>query len=333
MTENTPIINFEAPAAKKQRPIYRDKIFIDPKIVSEQYTHAENHVEYYCYHEMGKSTKDKPYIPEDPVKEFEGNKQTYVCFTNLLDTVYASKKKDATKQYNRVLYHMTIDEGACIKLELEEQKRFIELSMLNKMLPAYVTPGTLLNDKEGKVVFMLEGLTPSLLYMYLSQYRYLREDPGFVRSILHLHDKCGFDFYAAFVVASRVSIDYTTHHFLTLQRTYGGSERNKVDNVTVPFSTIVGIRRFVRKPQEYDDRSAMNTNHGYDAATRIERICKVKYEIAPHELLHPVVKRAFSAMTDEITTKYLEQYKRIKDRIVYRVKEQTADAKSADSGQ
>jgi len=314
----------------QKRTIYRDKIWIDPSIVSDKYTHASNHVEYYCYHELGKSKKNKPYIPKDPVKEFKANKQTYVCFSSFMNVVYNSgrgAKKDA--QHNRILYRMQIDPRACVKLSLEEQRRFVELSVAHRMLPPYVSLDNITDPKTSDIVIMLEGLTPAQVYMYLSQYRYLREDPGFVRSILHLHDEIGMNFYAAFVVSSRVSIDYTVHHFLTLQRRYASGNANSIQKVTVPFSTIVGLRRFAKKPHVYDKRILMNTSYGYEAANRIEKICKVKYEARPEELLEPLLIRALSALTDKTTKKYLEQYKRLKERIKYREKNEKPKSKAA----
>ena len=74
----------------QKKVIYRDKIWIDPEVVSDKYTHADNHVEYYCYHETGKSKKNKPYVPEHPVKEFQAKKQIYVCFSSLMSIVSSS---------------------------------------------------------------------------------------------------------------------------------------------------------------------------------------------------------------------------------------------------
>ena len=303
------------------RAIYRDKIWIDPEVVSDKYTHADNHVEYYCYHEIGKSKKDRPYIPEHPVKEFEAKKQTYVCFSSLMDIVSASGEgKPKEGQHNRVLYRMQVAPEACVKLSLKEQRRFVELSVAHKMLPSYISPKDIKDKKTSTIVIMLEGVAPAQVYMYLSQYRYLREDPGFIRSVLHLHDEIGMNFYAAFIVGSRVSIDYTVHHFLTLQRLYGydKTEGNSIEKVTVPFSTIAGLKRFARKPYDYDKRDLMKTSYGYEASSRIEKICKVKYEAKPEELLEPLMIKAFSAMTDKTAQKYLDQYKRLKERIKYR---------------
>lgn len=300
-----------------KRTVYRDKIWIDPEIVSDKYKHALNHVEYYCYYEVDKSKKNKPYIPEHPVKEFEAKKQTYVCFSNFLNTVNGSgKAKGSEGQHNRILYRMQTDKTACVELSLKEQRRFVELSVAHKMLPSYVSPENIKSTKTSDMVIMLEGLTPAQAYMYLSQYRYMREDPGFVRSVLHLHDKAGMNFYASFVVGSRVSIDYTVHHFLTLQRRYASN--NSVDSVTVPLSTITGLRRFARKPHDYDKRDLMSTSYGYEASDRIEKVCKVKYAAKPQELFEPLLIRAFSAMTDKITRRYLDQYLRLKERIKYR---------------
>jgi len=305
---------------KKLRSIYRDELWINPKIVSDKYRHANNYVEYYCYREVGKSKRNSPYIPKNPVKEFGARKVTYVCFSSFLDIIAQSArgpKADEKKLMNRILYRMTVDPSACVTLKPKEQKRFIELSVKYRMLPSYVTPDTLAKDgKSGTLVIMLEGVAPSQSYMYLSQYRYLREDPGFVRSIIHLHDKVGMNFYAAFTLASRVSIDYTVHHFLTLQRRYATDA--SVNNVTVPFSTIAGLRRFTYRPNKYDDREVGKASYSYEAASRIERICSIKQELKAQELLEPLVIKAFSALTDKTAKKYLDQYLRMKERIKYR---------------
>lgn len=314
---------------KKPKPIYRDRLIIDDTIVSMKYIHANNQVTYYCYHEEGKSTKNRPYIPEDPVKEFKASKHRYVCFSQLLNIL-----KDGGGSINRVLYHMQVASNACIKLTLDEQRRFIELSVKHRMLPKYVTPDSLISETEGKIVIMLEDLTPSLLYMYLSQYRYLREDPGFIRSILHLYDRIGFGFYAAFVIASRVSIDYTAHHFLTLQRRYGDGDKNNVNNTTIPFSTVVGLSRFVRRPHDYDDRKLTSNKNQYEASDRIESICKIEEELKPYELLEPLIKRAVSGMTDKISKKYITQYLKMRDRITIREKKEIAtNAENIDNRQ
>jgi hypothetical protein len=309
--------------SEKPRAVYRDKLWIDPKIVSDKYRHADNHVEYYCYHEVGKSKRNSPYIPKDPEKEFGARKITYVCFSQFLDIAARSareeSKKEVPKPINRILYHMMIDPSACVTLGPEEQRRFLELSVKHRMLPEYVTPDTLTEDGEsGTMVLLLEGLTPAQAYMYLSQYRYLREDPGFVKSILHLYDEIGMNFYAAFALASRVSIDYTVHHFLTLQRRY--ATKDSVNDVTVPFSTIAGLRRFTYRPKQYDDREVGKSSYSYEAASRIERICSIRTELKAQELLEPLVIKAFSALTDKTAKKYLDQYLRMKERIKYRVR-------------
>lgn len=309
---------------RKRRTVYRDKIWIDPKIVSDKYKHAKNHVEYYCYKEVGKSTRKKPYIPKDPVKEFKATKTTYVCFSSFLSVISKSRNM------NRILYKMTTDKSACVKLTLKEQRRFIELSVQHRMLPKYVTPDTIAKDgKSGTMVLLLENIAPSQVYMYLSQYRYLREDPGFVRSIVHLHDNLGMNFYAAFVLASRVSIDYTVHHFLTLQRLYASSAN--VNEVEVPFHIIAGLKRFVYRPHKYDNRKVMDFGryYSYEAASRIESICKIKISLTAQELFEPLVIKAFSALTDKVAQKYIDQYLRLKERIQYRDKKQNSKAKTA----
>jgi len=312
----------------KVRNIYRDKVWIDPKVVSTSHKHADNNVEYYCYYESDKSKVNDVYIPEDAVKEFGAVKESYVCFSNLISLIRNSGVKESENKYNRVLYHMKIDKKATAVLTVEKQRRFIELSIKHKMLPAYIDTSTIKTCDESKIVIKTENLSPSHLYMYLCQYRYLREDPGFVDAILHLHDEVGMDFCASFVLASRVTMNYITHHFLTVQRQYG-SNKNEVNEVTVPLSTIVSLKRFSRRPKDHDDRSVMGgkDNSRYQASSRIEEICKIKYDLTATELLEPLIVKTFSTMKDVTTKKYLDQYIRLKERIKYREPKSNVAAK------
>lgn len=304
----------------KTRKIYRDKIYIDPEILRVDYRKgATNRVTYYCYYEAGKSTKNMPYIPDDPVNEFNAVEQTSICFAGLLNIL-----READEPYNRILYHMQVD-PTTIKLSLKEKRRFIELSVLNKMLPKYVTPDTILNDNEGKMVLMIEDFSPSQLYVYLSQFRYIREAPGFVRSIVYLCDKHNFNFYAAFVVASATAIDTPVHHILNFYKKYGITSAS-IDKLNIPLSYAVGLSRFVKNPRLYDTRSI--TASGYQAAARIEAICSLNCGLKPHEFLEPLVKRILSSRTDAVSLKYLEKYLQMRKKIVYREKKETMDEKS-----
>jgi len=304
-----------------KKPIYRDKVWVDPNIVSNKYTHGDNSVEYAYYRDHDKSTVNKPYIPNNPREEFGCTVHTDICFSGLSRTIGDSRNHE-DGAYNRVYYKMRIDKKAKVKNTLAEQKRFIELSVANKLLPKYVTPDTMKNDEEGTIVLMLEGLTVSQFYIYLTQYRYMREYPGFVKSMVHLVDDKGFNFFAAFILASIIVVDYTVHHFLTLQRKYGSNE--DINTVKAPFSYIAGLRRYVKRNHMHDDRILMKSSHAFTVASNIESVCKINKTFTAQELKDPMVIKAFSAMTDEVAIKYINKYNDNKCRIIYREMEKGA---------
>ena len=297
----------------KERPIYRDKIVVDPDIVSSKYTHGYNNVDYYCYYESGKSTRNKPYIPKDPVKEFNSKSLcAKACFADLISTIHGTN-------YNRVLYHMKIDEGQPVKLLVKEMRRFVELAVEYKLLPPYITPESITNRKEGRIVIMLEGLTISQVYMYLTTFRYLREDTGFVKAILYLHDELDMNFYAAFVLGSHICMSDSLHHIIDKVRRYGGE--NDPNNLRIPFHVIAGLSRFARYPKSNDDRILLRVNNKhpkFNTTEIIQQISKIDVYLKAQELFDPKIERAINAKTDAVAMKYINKYLEMKKRIKFR---------------
>lgn len=121
--------------------------------------------------------------------------------------------------------------GAAVTFE--EISRWIELGVKYKMLPAHFTAEYCITPDEDKkdnfyatAAIKCEGVKQAILYMYLNTFRELYEDPGFVKSVIYLHDELGINFYAAYVFGSFFNKVGVGHHILPITKsmlTYGGT--------------------------------------------------------------------------------------------------------------
>jgi len=281
--------------------IIREKVWIDPKIV-HAYQHGDNSAKYCTCKKEAVAEKTKA---DDLKRDW--------CFCSLLSML---KKND---EDDRIYYKMEEDEHCKIKLTNQEKHRWIELCVANKTMPDYITIEDA--DKKIMVLEITEDLTPSLIFIYLCCFRYYREDPGFIRAVVYLVDKCEMDYYAAFVLATRVCMGYDLHHFLTRIRRYG--DKPKIEDVVVNLNDIIGLSRFLRDPKKYDSRSARSHKSGgsfnqFQCASTIEGISTLNHKCRVQDLFDPDVLKAIYAETDADSQKHFDKFLANKDKIIYK---------------
>jgi hypothetical protein len=112
-----------------------------------------------------------------------------------------------------------------VKLSKEDVIAWVNLCKENKMLPKYiVTKDCFKTGKNGNVsrgflnINLDMDMSHSLLYVYLDTFRKLREDPGFVKSVLYLCNEKKVDFFIAFVLSSHFNITSTGHHSILVDK-------------------------------------------------------------------------------------------------------------------
>lgn len=274
---------------KNKKPIF------DTQIVSNACTtYAVYKVTYYLYADAGKARR--PHRPLDPIKEFAAFKLSGSCFSGLLRTTSLPSNN---KKYNRVCYTLEWPkEGSYSYTELstEERKSWVKLCKTYKLLPSYVTPAT---AEDGVLVLKLtDTLSPSLLYCYLSAFRCLREQTGFVKAMLYLVKEKGMNFYAAFVLASSVTVcsSGTIHHIGEWGRPY--MKDVHVDTILVFARSIVSLKRFLQNPSGIDTRTIWNARDGWlcrryilDALKPSDKITGQKEFTAAELLNEDVIKK------------------------------------------
>lgn len=302
---------------KKDIPIERMKVWVNPEIVSSSYTHVSNASDgvRYCLYRDDREN----YVPEDPIGEFDAEWITGWCFGDLLSRLNRdSNDKGEEERFNRLYYKMELV-PACIELTEEEKIRYIELAVKHKLLPSYVDPVETV--KSSVMVIQLEGLVQAQLYMYLCIFRFLREDPGVVRSIVHLVTEHGMDFYAAYVVACGVALNYDLHNFTRVTRAYGSDKElvNKMKNI--PLSTVVSVRKFANEPKAFDKVGVYDTVERFKGYSKIEGVFKTPHMVSVQDLLDPIVVEAMDIDDESAFNDRIAEYFKMKESFVYIEKE------------
>jgi len=212
---------------------------------------------------------------------------------------------------NRVYYEIIEDKASKPELSQLEKHKWIKMCKENKMLPSYIP---LSAAKTGKIVLNLEGLTPSILYLYLSTARNIGENPAFVKGMVYLVTKLKMNFYAAFVFLSKVFISGSGHHIIATGFN-GRTEPEKVENIDV--GLMIGLRRFVGDPLKYDSRSMFrydgvcDWNH-FNCSGKITAVSKILYLADAQELFNEHLINAIMASTDEEAIGHISE--RIKEK-------------------
>lgn len=193
-----------------------------------------------------KNPKIVPNKLSDKIKDCEVKQS--VCFASILRNL---------KNSNHNMAYITINtKDGKYKLNNDIIKRWLKITKRYKMLPYYITPKCFSKNKI-KTHLVLENLPPSLIFIYLSVLRYPRENPSFVKKVIHLYDNKELNFWSAFVLASYVHVTNTGHHISSYIKLNVYSDyKTKPADVTeeIDISTMIGLQRMINNPKKYDSR-------------------------------------------------------------------------------
>lgn len=306
--------------------LLRQKLKLDEKIVDHNYNHGDNRVAYWIYHDDGKSDKpEKIYVPKNIDAEFPNSRASAGrgndawCFSSV-PNIFSNDKS-----LNRIYYPVEEDEGQP-KLTIHEKRRFIELCKEHNMFPKYIDVDDCMNHQSqpGVPVFVFktedentrEPINLSLMYVYLCCARYFREDTGFVRALVYLVDKIQMDFHAAFILATRVCQNYTIHHFISCNRTYG-SAHNANSVKDVPMKQIIGLKWFMKNPFSFDNNTVHSNSGNFRTMGKIAAKSKIDLMCTAQMLMDPVLIEAMDADSDDKAAAKIKEWKSIKDNLKY----------------
>lgn len=336
--------------------IKRQRVWIDTKVVNMKYRHGHNYAKYGVFQDD--AAPDKISIARATSGPNVLHGTSTACFAGLLHTIRSCTK------YNRIYSTVYLKEDskdsalgrntACITLSSEECRRWIELTKQYQLLPDYIDENCVEMYKEpkpvsnsmydkhsavggGTIILDMSNLVPSLLYVYLSTFRNLREDPGFVRTALYLVDKLNVNFFAAYVFAGYIAMDSSGHHILSAVRRYytpGPGEppkhdRDKISAVQADIVWMISLQRYIKNPSEYDTKDLYKAKSSGYSDTRfscsetISTVSKQRLLLTIDEAFDSDIISAIMSSSDKVAAQHIKEFEEKRPRIVYK------EAKSA----
>lgn len=332
------------------KSIIREKVWIDTKIVNTTYKHLINKVTYCAF----RSDLDPSVVPEGFAKDNASKMSTGVCFAGLLNQI-----KNA--ENNRVYFKLEVAKpkksypASGVVLTPKERSGWLSLAKKYRLLPPYIDENTIEDIPEekqrstdsggierstaiasGEFIIDLEGLSPTMLYIYLSTIRNIREDPGFPRAVSYLVNEIGMNFFAAYVFSSFVTLNSIGHHILDTFRPYGMCKEvyqqdsntyvsEALDlkaieaSVSTPIGKAIGLQRIVNSdPLKYDSMGIAKAGYGFNCSNTINKISKVSYSASFQELFDKDIIAAIMSKNDEEAEKYITRFGSKKNRIKYK---------------
>lgn len=200
-----------------------------------------------------------------------------------------------------VLYKMVQDAAMQeFNLDEEEQMKWVEQLKEHKLLPDYVESKKAI---EHGMAIDCRNLSPTLFYIYVSFFRYIREAPILIRNTWFLEEQ-GINFFAAFTAASTTSVEWTGHHVLTVCKGYGADVEEIAD---VPIRECIALKRFMDAPTKYDERDISTDFGRFNCNTKMSTMSKVVELIPIDKLGDPIVLKILNAKTDATSRKHVNK--------------------------
>jgi len=271
---------------------------IDTNKVNFEYKHTDDYsVYYYVYKAKNSKSIKLPTIDE------RGKRYYNVCFANLLDKIKTNKTSDS------VLYTL-FDDKRNINLTLDEKKEWIKMARKYKFLPKYVRYSSCATEEGGNLVLKINDIQPSLLYLYLTVFRHIRDDPGLVKCMLHLVNECEMDFYLAYTISCRICVTNSGHSLVNYTRGY--MEKSNINNLSINVSIALALVKFINDVERYDCKSVKKDGFRFNCSEKIEKLLgeqNVTLDIEVAHMLKPKFKTAMKTHDAENIKKAIKYIK------------------------
>ncbi len=230
--------------------MFKEKEFV----TSLGHMHSVNFVLY------SKNNKRKTAIPT--VDEIENGKpKTFTnqaCYRNLVSGFKETNPDSIVAEFKP---H---------KINKEKATKWLNLAKSNGYLPKYVNIKKTI--AKGKLAFSLTRHTQNEWYIFLSIVRFLQAEPQLVLNALVLIDK-GVSFDRALIVASKMKLDNSNHHFIPSSWCYLYLDTIEgVLNRNISENQVVSLRKFIDTMPTIKAKTKYFT--GFDCNDTIEKISK-----------------------------------------------------------
>ena len=275
-----------------------EKITNMVKEIKEKVPAAPDSISYQVKYSLFKDENEKI-----DLKNFDKEKHktiSHVCFSGLLSAL-------DSKNVNRI--HVQFDNYN--KNTPSEKKQWLRLAKRHGLTPKYIKQ-TWLKEKSFVLDLNDKNMSPTLLYVYLSTLRNLRDDNSFIKNVIIMTDH-GINYFIAFAISSMFYIINGGHHILDLRKQYGSKGITSVEDFKkfhFNIGAAISLKRYIDDPKKWDDRNIFTLlNKSWECHRKIASASKVKREIKGADIFNPAIIDAVMVPTDKESEKCLEKLK------------------------
>ena len=173
---------------------------------------------------------------------------SHVCFAFLNQDALCKQK------HNRLVYKFPhTGEKKLDNAELENRRKWLQYCQENNAIPDYVTNEMV---EIGKIVLDLNDMSPSYVYVILSAFRVMDENPDFCPVAVRLIEKYNIPFTPAWAIAASWVLGNSGHDALEMSNSwiaYGRKEVN-INEMCLDLSKPLGFKFYLKNPKVYDPR-------------------------------------------------------------------------------
>ena len=224
------------------------------------------------------------------------------CFSGIRGSI--------SKCYNSLAYVLT---DANIKymstLSMKEVRKWIRLCKNYGFIGKDVS--IKFGVKHPYIVMKFDNYTKNQLYIYLCSIRYLAEWPHYVKAVLTFYDS-GLPFYSAFVAASRLTIDSTVHHFISVLKLYGEyfTTHNEIFDAGFNIRYLIGLKLMLSNFKKYDTYNVYTERFNCVDCITCTAPSKFNCKVLIKELFTNELKNLANAKTLDQMEKYYKEYEK-----------------------
>lgn len=229
------------------------------------------------------------------------------CFASLNYELY---KKWKDKKYNRIYFHLGnhIEDCGAFNITRGHCETWINACKAAGLLPAYVSAAKVLRRKA--IVLSLVDHTWNQVYIYLSTYRFLHDEPGCVGSALTLMEK-GMHVLPALILSSRVSMGNSNHHFLPSKDCSGYMQKDfDINSATIRLRVLMGLYRLTQESHK-ELKNAGKLGSGFNCNSTINDCTKLDEVLDVNMMFHPMCGVLASAKNDKEATTFLNIIRKV----------------------
>ena len=220
----------------------------------------------------------------------ESRGETTYCFSSITSGIPA--------KYNRICYWPKIVLG---KIDV---KKWISILQSNGLLIGIESK----NIENNAYVFDTSKIHPSVLYIYLSNLRFMAEEPNMCKAAM-IYYKNGVGIHASIYLASIMYSHNKHHHYLPLDWYWHPKKGLKM--VKGDLRIVRGFKKFMESPEKYTQEDCVLALEGVEAAISREGFFS-RVMLNWEGFANPLIKRIIAAETSEKVQKLMEQYKKEK---------------------